>query len=76
MNQEHLDYHRVAAAITFLSDNFKAQPSLEAVAQHVHTSPQHFQRIFTEWAGVSPKKFTDKVCEFFVNFAIYLCSKF
>ena len=58
MNQEHLDYHRVADAITFLSDNFKAQPSLEAVAQHVHTSPQHFQRIFTEWAGVSPKKFT------------------
>jgi AraC family transcriptional regulator of adaptative response/methylated-DNA-[protein]-cysteine methyltransferase len=31
---------------------------LEAVAQHVHTSPQHFQRIFTDWAGVSPKKFT------------------
>ena len=58
MNQDHLDYQRVAEAISFLSDHFKDQPSLEAVAQHVHTSPQHFQRIFTEWAGVSPKKFT------------------
>jgi AraC family transcriptional regulator, regulatory protein of adaptative response / methylated-DNA-[protein]-cysteine methyltransferase len=58
MNQEFIDYQKVADAIAFLSNNFKAQPSLEAVAQHVHTSPQHFQRIFTEWAGVSPKKFT------------------
>jgi AraC family transcriptional regulator, regulatory protein of adaptative response / methylated-DNA-[protein]-cysteine methyltransferase len=58
MNQAQIDYQKVAEAISFLSDNFKTQPSLEAVAQHVHTSPLHFQRIFTEWAGVSPKKFS------------------
>ena len=58
MNQNQIDYNRVSEAIIFLCDNFREQPSLEMVAQNVHTSPQHFQRIFTEWAGVSPKKFT------------------
>jgi AraC family transcriptional regulator, regulatory protein of adaptative response / methylated-DNA-[protein]-cysteine methyltransferase len=57
MMQQNIDYQRVAQAITFLSDNFKQQPTLEAVAQHVHVSPQHFQRLFTDWSGVSPKKF-------------------
>src|SRR5690606_15429717 len=36
---------------------FREQPDLEEVARQVHLSPFHFQRIFTEWAGVSPKKF-------------------
>jgi AraC family transcriptional regulator, regulatory protein of adaptative response / methylated-DNA-[protein]-cysteine methyltransferase len=30
---------------------------LEEIAEHIHVSPYHFQRMFTEWAGVSPKKF-------------------
>lgn len=55
--QEKIDYERIAEAIDFLKDNFKAQPSLEEVAGKVHLSPFHFQRMFTEWAGVSPKKF-------------------
>jgi AraC family transcriptional regulator, regulatory protein of adaptative response / methylated-DNA-[protein]-cysteine methyltransferase len=54
---KNIDYHRVAEAIEFLSENFKSQPDLNDVAKQVHLSPQHFQRIFTEWAGVSPKKF-------------------
>jgi AraC family transcriptional regulator, regulatory protein of adaptative response / methylated-DNA-[protein]-cysteine methyltransferase len=54
---QNIDYHRVAEAIEFLSENFKTQPDLNVVAKQVHLSPQHFQRIFTEWAGVSPKKF-------------------
>ena len=33
------------------------QPGLEEVAEKIHVSPYHFQRLFTEWAGVSPKKF-------------------
>ncbi len=57
MNEESLDYQRVATAIEFLTANFKEQPSLDEVARQVHVSPQHFQRIFTEWSGVSPKKF-------------------
>ncbi len=57
MQEESLDYQRVAAAIEFLTANYKQQPSLEEVARQVHVSPQHFQRMFTEWSGVSPKKF-------------------
>ncbi len=58
MTSHDLNYERVADAIEFLSQNFLEQPSLQDVAAHVHLSPEHFQRIFTEWAGVSPKKFT------------------
>ncbi len=55
--QEQTDYQRIERAIAFVKDNFKAQPSLAAMAKHVHVSPFHFQKIFTDWAGVSPKKF-------------------
>lgn len=51
------NYHRIAAAINYIRLNFKDQPSLEEVAAHVNLSPYHFQRLFTDWAGVSPKKF-------------------
>lgn len=51
-------YQQIAKAIDYLKSNFRDQPSLEAVAAHVHMSPYYFQRLFTEWAGVSPKKFT------------------
>ena len=52
-----VNYSRVEDAIRYLSANFRQQPSLEEIAEHVHVSPFHFQRIFTEWAGISPKKF-------------------
>jgi AraC family transcriptional regulator of adaptative response/methylated-DNA-[protein]-cysteine methyltransferase len=56
-HQQHLDYDRIANAIVYIRDNFKAQPSLEQIAEAVHLSPFHFQRLFTDWAGISPKKF-------------------
>lgn len=55
--QQELDYKRVADAIGFFKDNFKSQPRLEEVAEHVHLSPFHFQRMFQQWAGVTPKQF-------------------
>ncbi len=55
--QQELDYNRIAEAIEFFRDNFKSQPKLEDVAQHVHLSPFHFQRMFQRWAGVTPKQF-------------------
>ena len=55
--QEAINYQRIAEAITYLKDNFKAQPNLDEVAEKVHISPFHFQRMFTDWAGISPKKF-------------------
>lgn len=57
MTDYDINYYRVADAIGYLKDNFKNQPDLEGIARQVHLSPAHFQRIFTEWAGVSPKKF-------------------
>jgi AraC family transcriptional regulator of adaptative response/methylated-DNA-[protein]-cysteine methyltransferase len=55
--QEQTDYDRIAEAIAYINDNFKSQPGLEELADKIHVSPFHFQRLFTEWAGVSPKKF-------------------
>ncbi len=57
MEQEQLNFQRIATAIDYVRNNFKRQPSLEEIAEVVHLSPFHFQRMFTEWAGVSPKKF-------------------
>jgi AraC family transcriptional regulator of adaptative response/methylated-DNA-[protein]-cysteine methyltransferase len=55
--QQELNYQRVAEAIDFYRDRFREQPSLEAAAAHIHLSPFHFQRLFREWAGVTPKQF-------------------
>ena len=55
--QEHINYGRIAEAIDYIKTNFKVQPSLNDIAETVHLSPYHFQRLFTDWAGVSPKKF-------------------
>ncbi|MCX2450824.1 methylated-DNA--[protein]-cysteine S-methyltransferase [Pedobacter sp. PLR] len=52
-----IDYQRIEKAIEYLKTNFKQQPSLEDIAEHVYLSPFHFQRMFTAWAGVSPKQF-------------------
>ncbi len=55
--QEKINYTRIEEAIKFLETNFQRQPSLEEVAEKVHLSAFHFQRLFTEWAGISPKRF-------------------
>jgi AraC family transcriptional regulator, regulatory protein of adaptative response / methylated-DNA-[protein]-cysteine methyltransferase len=53
----HINYQRIEQAIRYLEENFQRQPELDEVAEKVHLSPFHFQRIFTEWAGISPKRF-------------------
>src|SRR5260221_3723810 len=55
--QQEINYKRIAEAIAFYKQNFKGQPSLDEVAEHIHLSPFHFQRMFKEWAGVTPKQF-------------------
>jgi AraC family transcriptional regulator of adaptative response/methylated-DNA-[protein]-cysteine methyltransferase len=55
--QEQINYNRIAEAIAYIKANFKAQPNLEEVAEKLRLSPFHFQRLFSEWAGTSPKKF-------------------
>lgn len=56
-NQQATDYQRIEAAIHFIDDNFRTQPSLEAIAAHVNLSKYHFQRLFKQWAGISPTQF-------------------
>lgn len=55
--QQHINYSRIAEAITYIKNNFREQPNLDEVAKMVHLSPFHFQRLFTDWAGTTPKKF-------------------
>ena len=55
--QQDINFNRIAEAIDYIKENFKEQPSLDTIAEKVHLSPFHFQRMFTGWAGVSPKKF-------------------
>ena len=55
--QEKTNFSRIEEAIGYIKTNFKTQPSLDEVAEKIHLSPFHFQRLFTEWTGVSPKKF-------------------
>ena len=50
-------YSLVSKAITFIRQHYLEQPSLATVAQHVNLSEYHFQRLFTQWAGISPKRF-------------------
>lgn len=57
MENSKFDYGRIAKAIEYISTHIQEQPSLEEIAEQVHISPFHLQRLFTEWAGVSPKKF-------------------
>lgn len=51
------DYLRVERAITFLEKHFDEQPSLKAMAESAGLSEFHFQRLFTRWVGISPKRF-------------------
>jgi AraC family transcriptional regulator of adaptative response/methylated-DNA-[protein]-cysteine methyltransferase len=53
----NFNYQRVEKAIKYLTENFQAQPDLEQVAREINISPYHFQKIFSEWVGVSPKRF-------------------
>lgn len=55
--ETHPTYQQIARSIEFLTDNFQQQPSLNDVADRANLSEYHFQRLFSDWAGVSPKKF-------------------
>lgn len=58
---DDINYNRIEKAIGFIAQNFAKQPTLDEIATYVNMSPFHFQRIFTEWAGVSPKGFLQQL---------------
>lgn len=51
------DYKRIERAIVFIEQNALQQPTLQDIANHVGLSEFHFQRLFKQWAGISPKRF-------------------
>lgn len=51
------DYPRIAQAIEYLEKNANTQPELSEIASAVGLSEYHFQRMFSRWAGISPKRF-------------------
>jgi AraC family transcriptional regulator, regulatory protein of adaptative response / methylated-DNA-[protein]-cysteine methyltransferase len=50
-------YKLIEQAIQYIEANVRHQPELEEIASAVGVSEYHFQRIFTRWAGISPKRF-------------------
>ena len=57
LQHQSRDYARVERAISYLKENFRDQPELEAIAEAVGLSTAHFQGMFKRWAGISPKRF-------------------
>ena len=55
------DYDVVKDVIEFLSENWRDQPPLEAIARRVRMEPTRLQKLFTRWAGLSPKAFLQAV---------------
>jgi AraC family transcriptional regulator, regulatory protein of adaptative response / methylated-DNA-[protein]-cysteine methyltransferase len=51
------DYERVATVIRFLDRHHTEQPDLAELARSVGLSQFHFHRLFSRWAGVTPKDF-------------------
>ena len=51
------DYRRIAHTLEWLSDHFEEQPTLADIAARSGASPYHFQRLFSRWVGLSPKKY-------------------
>ena len=55
--QAQRDYRRIEAAIAHIAAHHPESPSLDETAAVANLSPFHFQRMFSRWAGVSPKRF-------------------
>ncbi len=60
-DEPHSDYERVRRIIAFISQRWREQPSLEAIADHVGLSTTHVHHLFRRWAGLSPKAFLQAI---------------
>lgn len=61
MEKHTTDYELVKHTLAFISENWRDQPSLETLAEQAGLSTTHLQRLFTRWAGLSPKAFLQAV---------------
>ncbi|AFL54494.1 AraC family transcriptional regulator of adaptative response/methylated-DNA-[protein]-cysteine methyltransferase [Sinorhizobium fredii] len=55
------DYDTVRHVIEMLTEDYRDQPSLETIARRLRQSPTQLQKVFTRWAGLSPKAFLQAV---------------
>src|SRR3954470_11152998 len=60
-DEPHADYERVRRIIAFISERWRDQPSLEAIADEVGLSTTHVHHLFRRWAGLSPKAFLQAI---------------
>ena len=51
------DYFTIEKAIHWLDRHAHEQPSLKSLSKAIDLSPSHLQRLFSRWAGISPKRF-------------------
>jgi AraC family transcriptional regulator, regulatory protein of adaptative response / methylated-DNA-[protein]-cysteine methyltransferase len=56
-SQAQIDYERIEQALLYLEQHFTEQPDLKTIAEQVHLSEFHFERLFSRWAGTSPQRF-------------------
>ncbi|MCK9271420.1 MAG: bifunctional helix-turn-helix domain-containing protein/methylated-DNA--[protein]-cysteine S-methyltransferase [Bacteroidales bacterium] len=54
-------YGRIAEAVGYIQQNSGEQPTPEEVAGKVHLSPTDFEKLFVDWAGVTPEKFQEYI---------------
>ncbi len=57
LDRDGADYVLVRDTIQFISENWRDQPELETIAAAVGTDQNHLHRLFTRWAGLTPKAF-------------------
>ncbi|MBL4720657.1 MAG: methylated-DNA--[protein]-cysteine S-methyltransferase [Alphaproteobacteria bacterium] len=57
IEQRHRDFDRISVALAYLDDHYQDQPGLDQIADSAGLSAFHFQRLFSDWVGISPKKF-------------------
>ena len=57
MTQHSYHHEIIRRAIAYIDASVTNQPRLEEIAAAVGLSPQHFQRVFSQWVGVSPKRY-------------------
>lgn len=65
------NYYMIESIIKYLDNNFKHQPDLEELANHFEMSPFYLQKIFTDWVGISPKKFVQYITTNYLKSQIY-----
>jgi AraC family transcriptional regulator, regulatory protein of adaptative response / methylated-DNA-[protein]-cysteine methyltransferase len=56
-SQQQSGYQTIASAIEFVAKHRQQQPRLGDIAQHLKLSEPYLQRLFSDWAGVSPKQY-------------------